>query len=338
MTVAQSYVTRIQLGYDDSVSLGDMIAKFSNKATNPRYLQAQISETPYSELYAERVAYRAKTLAKLLRQYVALPVASFSRPDVRDICMLILKSRGKCRSAQADFQLVKVIFSQAVEDGLMPHSPADGMADIAYKEKPKCAIPAENLLWLISHREFFPSQDAYDFFVVAATTGMRRGEILGITKDKLFKGTLTIDQQWTVRGEFTPPKWGIVRVIPLAQITQEIIDRRIPGKDGRIFTMSQSMVGNLFTAIRLSAMANDKDDPELWSSLNPHLLRHSINTNLLVAGVSPLSVAEYLAWHHQELLSMQQRYTHLVAMNLKAVSDEVDKMFKINTLNKCNIS
>ena len=60
-----------------------------------------------------------------------------------------------------------------------------------------------------------------------------------------------------------------------------------------------------------------------------HILRHSLNTNLLANDVSPVMTAYYLAWQHQALIDMQQRYTHLQAMKLKSVADNIDIMFPI---------
>jgi integrase len=142
----------------------------------------------------------------------------------------------------------------AVDDGYIPYSPCNPMANIRYEEEKREAIPAENISWLINHPEFFPDTTIYDFFIVTATTGMRRGEVLGITQEKLYNGTLTIDQQYTVKWKFQPPKKGIVRVIPLANITRKILESRKHGKLGHLFPLSHSMVGNNFSAIRLAAM------------------------------------------------------------------------------------
>ncbi len=325
---AQAYVQRLALGFDDSKTLGVMLEKFSKKETNPKYQQALITQESYSELHAERVGYRAVNLRKMLpKRILNRPLSDFTRQEIRDICVIIIDKRGRCRSAQQDFQLIKSIFSLAVDDGYIPYSPCNRMANIRYEEEQREAIPAENIAWLINHPEFFPDTTIYDFFIVIATTGMRRGEVLGITQEKLYNGTLTIDQQYTVKGKFQPPKKGIVRVIPLADITRKILESRKPGKLGRLFPLSHSMVGNYFSAIRLAAIANDSENASMWKKLNPHLLRHSLNTNLLVDGQKPLDVAEYLAWHHQELITMQQRYTHLVAMNLKGVADAIDRLY-----------
>jgi len=338
LEIAQVFVKRLALGYDDSQTLGSMLEQFSDKKTNPRYLQAQITKESYSELYAERVGYRAKHLLKIFpASLLGRSLSYFTRPDMRDICLLILNQRGRTRAAQQDFQLVKAIFRQAVDDGYIPYSPATKMSDIKYEEEKKEAIPAENIAWLLSHPEFFPKPISYDFFFVLATTGMRRGEVLGIKGTKIFNGVLTIDQQYTVKGKFAEPKMGVVRVIPLAKITREVLENRKPDKIGRLFPLSHSMVGNLFTAIRMAAMANDPINADMWSKLNPHLLRHSLNTNLLVDGQKPINVAEYLAWHHQELLTMQQRYTHLVAMNLKSIADAVDRLYMPDAIENTKI-
>ncbi|MCK9303447.1 MAG: hypothetical protein M0P35_09700 [Bacteroidales bacterium] len=61
--------------------------------------------------------------------------------------------------------------------------------------------------------------------------------------------------------------------------------------------------------------------------MNPHALWHSLNTNFLLAGLNNLLAAEYLSWQHQEEESVQSRYTHVYAENMRPVAIAVDQMY-----------
>jgi len=130
------------------------------------------------------------------------------------------------------------------------------------------------------------------------------------------------------------PKWGVVRAIPLPSIAKKALESQKPDRNGRLFDLSINDIASAMIKLKAALMAVDKDNKDVWEKLTPHILRHSANTNLLVSGANPVLVAEYLAWKHQELVDMQRRYTHLVAMNLVPVADMLDELYKPRKENK----
>lgn len=78
--------------------------------------------------------------------------------------------------------------------------------------------------------------------------------------------------------------------------------------------------------IKATAVKLFPKNPEM-KGLTAHVLRHSINTALLSKGLAEAFVSEYLGWNHQEMLVMQQRYTHLKSEHLRCVADAIDDIY-----------
>lgn len=303
--------------------------------TNPRYKAAQIDGSHYSRRYAQTVAFKAKKIEqiclKLCPELYMLKLDEFTRRDLNKLTEAIIKTLGHCRTAQLCQQVVKSIFSTAVQDGILQVSPAQGQRTIRYNQKTRYAIPNEWLAWVISQPSLFLDLESWAFFSLAATTGMRRSEILALSTEQIKGDVLTINRNLlgtSKDAEIGLPKWDIVRTIPLSNITQRVLSSIKPYKNGRYFYHSSAWVQKVFDYLKATLNGVDKKHKDLWQDLTPHVLRHSFNTNLIVSSVNENLIAEYLGWQHQgKLLDMQQRYTHFVTRHLRPVAQMVDELY-----------
>ena len=73
---------------------------------------------------------------------------------------------------------------------------------------------------------------------------------------------------------------------------------------------------------------------EAVAQLTAHKLRHSLNTNLMLAGANPLLVRTYLSWEHQGSNAVQAGYTHVYARNLLPVARVIDDMYSQDVIDK----
>jgi integrase len=315
-------------------SLLDQLTQYLKPETNPRYKEAQVTGGHYTHGYALLVSRNCKGLIEVLQEelpyLLPMQVSDLIKRDMKDVAAAIVKVKGHTRTAQMLFSAFKVALEQAEQDGIIPLSLAKGMPNIKYEEKKRVAIPPDLVSWLISREDLFPSHKFWAYMTVIAGTGMRRGEALAINKDRIFNGVLGIDVQYKEGAlETAPPKWGVIRYIPLTKVALDALDTLKPQKDGLYFPHYGNWVYEQLGRLKSALMGADPENKDLWETLCPHLLRHSCNTNLLVSGASPVLVAEYLAWKHQELIDIQRRYTHMVAMNLKPVADAIDAMYAL---------
>ena len=314
----------------------DELRLYQSVETNPKYKAAQIDGSKYSRRYAQTVSYKAKKLEEICLnacpELFMLKLDEFTRRDIKRLTEAIVASMGHCRTAQLCQQVLKGLFSEALQDGIIQVSPTLGQKNIKYDQKPRYAVPNEWLAWVISNPDLFMSKEAWAFFSIAATTGMRRSEILAMSVEQLKCDVLTINRNLLGTGkdsEIGLPKWGIVRTIPLSEITCQVIREIKPNINGRYFYRSSAWVQRVFDNLKATLNGLDREHRELWAELTPHVLRHSLNTNLIVSGLNDNLIAEYLGWKHQgSLLDMQHRYTHFITKHLRPVSTKVGELYE----------
>ena len=314
-------------------TLRSVIELYADPETNPKYQECLLDGRTYSIGYARQVALKARqlieSLGKVAPELLSKKIDMFLTSDIKNIKLAILKDRGRTRTSEQLLQLVKVAFRQAAEDGFIAASPAAGLSQIQHKEERRQAMDPELISWMIQQRDLFFDTQSWAFFVLIATTGMRKGEALAFDRQRLSSdGIYTLDRKVEVSGnpdDLGDPKMGHARIIPLPGVALDAL-AELPGT-GRLFYQKGSWVQKVFDHIRAGAAARDPENAEIWKKMTAHVLRHSANTNLLVAGVSKLLIATYLAWEKQDLNETQIRYTHLVGKSLQPVADALDKIY-----------
>lgn len=323
-------------GIPHSLTLEGMIHLYKSPNTNPRNLQSKVEGSSYSYGWAKQVQHQAERLDEILKEDAPIllnkKIDEITRIDIKAIRTIIVNHLGLSRNAQVAMRVLKAMFSQAEEDGLVASSVARHVHDIHYDVKTRYAIDQITLSSLISRLKPHLDLESWAFLVVATTTGMRIGEILALSKEQIFGETLTINRNLKLldNGEYGygSPKWGIERVIPLSKTTLRVLSLLQTGEDGRYFVCRTPQKGA--TLCKRIIKACDEFCPDLApqiDKMSPHILRHSLNTNLLVCGVSPMLVEEYLGWKHQALPVMQQNYTHVFVQALQPVCDMIDQIF-----------
>ncbi|MGD1821660.1 MAG: tyrosine-type recombinase/integrase [Pleomorphochaeta sp.] len=338
--VANSFIGNSNNFSNEALILKDWISLFIKPETNPRRKSALLNGSRYTDSYTKLNSRYAKLLLEVLNEKPAIlskPLDQFIRIDFQNIKELIITKKGYTRTSQLLFDFLKLTFTQAYQEGRLEYNPGANQPKINYKEKPKFAIPANILATIIKDKHVFQSIERWAFYTILATTGMRRGEILGMTPSRIKNNTLTIDRQWQ-RGKFTEPKMGFTRIIPLSKTTLYAISclEEPETPDTRYFKKNSNWIDSTLAQIRIYGCAKFPEDEDIIKEMTCHILRHSFNTNLLNTGISPLLIAEYLSWKHQDLLRIQARYTHLVADNMKPVAEKVDELYSPNKIIKKN--
>ena len=158
-------------------------------------------------------------------------------------------------------------------------------------------------------------------------TGLRRGELLGLSWDKISwkDSTLTVDAQLntTITGkhELQPPKSNNgYREIPipaklLALLRKYHADHPLR-IDRRLFPLPSVTARRICTAMR---MVNRE--------LSPHCLRHTYATRLLSQGVDVRTVAALIG---DDTNTVIRTYIHYTAEMRLAAKNDIEKIFSIN--------
>lgn len=322
---------------DNKKTLRSCLMEFSDKDTNPRYQEAQITGRLYGRLHAINTATLARRLVDIIPNiFLSKHIKDLSRVDCISIRRIIWQQYGSTSVAYNTWKKFKTIISYCAKAGYITQSPAVGLEDISYEKRKKIALPAEDIKAIMDEKSLFLSEEYRTFFIVLATTGMRRGEAAALCTSQIreIRGIRQIcinrarkDEKWSTIGL---PKMNIVRTIPIADVTYAALAPYLdPEKpDDLLFpNITKQGIGRSFDIIRATAPTMlELIAPEAVQEISPHILRHSLNTELVLTNLNNLLIQEYLSWHHQDL-GTQEGYTHIYARNMKPVADMIDMLY-----------
>lgn len=315
-------------------SLGSILALWTHPDLNPKKLYFQASGRCYSDRYAKHTAFYLGELIKVAKKLPSIynqDIHKLTRAQCKQLFDKVVLVYGVTYKSRAIVKAFKTVTSWMYETGEIETNPADRLLNVKPKSKPRDAIAAEDLSILLDKPEIWPTSELFDFFSFVALTGLRLGEAacldqsLQITEDR---GMVVLkvhraykDEAWKTIGT---PKWDKLRDIPLCKRAQEILKRR--PKTGLAFpSLSKQKIEQAFHTARELALDEDWEYPEAIRIMSPHILRHSLNTNLLDAGCGKIMVGEYLSWTHQE--DVQSGYTHFRAKHLQKIADKIDEIY-----------
>lgn len=153
-----------------------------------------------------------------------------------------------------------------------------------------------------------------DVVRLAVETGMRQGEIAGITWEMIDLKKKTVTLQETKNGE--------KRIVPLSTEAVRVIDRLPRRIDGKVWGVEPHALSVAFRrALSRARKAYEKEctekkikpDPSFLVDLTFHDLRHEATSRFFERGLNPMQVAAITG---HKTLQMLKRYTHLKAEDL----------------------
>lgn len=242
------------------------------------------------------------------------------------------------------------ILNRAVETDLLVKNVAVGIKKIIDNEdsEEKHILSDEEVEVILDTAK---GGQLYPFFVVALGTGMRMGEILGLTWDCVDFENGIIDVQKTLcylpndgvaLYEFHPPKTRTgKRSIPMTRAVKDVLllqkawkdhvaVRHNPrvGMENLVFcskTNNPVHESNVRTAIRYMIQKINKENPDLnFKPFTPHGLRHTFATKAIARGMRPKTLQKLLG--HNSLQMTMDLYCHVENCTLReemAVMGEV---------------
>lgn len=350
---AEKYIKKFILELDEynipdvssRPNLQNIIAQYVSEDTNPKYQEIKSLQGNYTSGHAINMARYARYLLEILpKNMLKKKISSLTRQDCIQIRDCIHRAYGSTAKANETWKSCKTMISFAAEKGFTQgQSPAYGLGNIKYKKKVRNAVAIEDIIEILKHDELFFNEYEKLFFLTIATTGMRKTEAYALNSEqfKVSKGIpiLTINRAAkSYEGyKVSEPKWGIIRSIPLPQILWKELSHYVE-KGGDIFSSLQiHQIDEMYARIKAFApLFEDMETPEYIANLTSHVLRHSLNSALLIEGVNEYLVSEYFSWKHQDH-SVQEGYTHIYARNLLPVAEGIDRLFGYEEANLFDI-
>lgn len=315
----------------DPSKLVALLRVFASTETNPKYIMAQKTEDDYTLRYAKNEATRVKHLLDLLpSDMLNTKIKDIDKSFCDRVRDIVIKEYGYRYIADDTFCTYKGILSWAYSMGYISIPVTFRMKGIKVKKRDVKILQFEELSRIAKEPSYFRSTIEMDKFYILLTTGLRRAELSAIQGKQLKRAqingkivyVLDISQSWKDENLtiLEAPKWGIMRIIPLAKSTGERLWKYKKNDEDFLMKTGNSVWTDSFNYTR--AMAGIDDD----ISFSPHKLRHALNTKLLELGVKDVLVQEYFGWHHQDRNKVQQGYTHIYLKALLEVSKKIEEI------------
>jgi integrase len=223
------------------------------------------------------------------------------------------------------------LLASAVEDERIPRNPASGARLPKVDSDDVVPMTAQEVQAIAGAMV----EHIRTAVVVAAGTGLRQGELFGLTVDRVdfLRRELRVDRQlWSPRTGlpvFAAPKSKASRrTVALSAVVVEALAAHLaafgPGNDGVVFhtlrgtPVSRVLGGDYIrSAVKRAGLAG----------ITWHSLRHYHASTLLSAGVSPALVAERLGHDVQTLM---RTYAHVIRADDDRVRAVVDDRFGVS--------
>jgi integrase len=210
-----------------------------------------------------------------------------------------------------DLRSLKAFFNRLVVWKMIDSNPCTGIKTIRVVDTIRPYLSKEDLAKLLKHTQ---GTQLHDIILLAAMTGLRRGELLGLTWEDvdLKQGTLLVH---STIGHTT--KGGKIRLIPMNTAVRQLFER-LPKTEGPIFIGERGgwKRGDFVCRSFKKAIRNCKLD----TKLHFHSLRHTFASLLVKEGVSLYHVQRLLGHSSSRVTEI---YAHLGTTEL---SGSVEKL------------
>ncbi|MEX2443447.1 MAG: site-specific integrase [Alkalispirochaeta sp.] len=266
----------------------------------------------------------------LTDELATIPITKITRGDLLDFRSR-LQAKFSANSVNKVMKTLKTVFTEALYRQDIESNPAAGIGNIKYEKSELGIFTVNELFSFFPASSLGPWKDSYDYtcFLIAATTGMRRSEILALRWQNVdFDSAFVhVVEAWKDPHELGKPKWNKTRVVPISTRTVESLkalkaNSKTPEPEDLVFSYAdgQRFGGTWWQKRFRKAMGKAQID---WATRNlkPHSFRHTLNTLLRNAGQDPAKIRAALGWSDE---SIQENYTHWQIEHLKGQAQIID--------------
>lgn len=279
-----------------------------------QYLKSRMARRPISMSYARQ---GKRHLEKhLLPAFGRKRLDAITSHDVDAWMVSYLDQGWAPNSVNLMYAILKVMLEFAVKKGLLEKNPCAQVQRALVKRSKVEIMTAEEVKKLFepARLEGLWGQEAhYTLNMVAATTGMRIGEILGLRGERVYADFVEVSRQYNGFREFTDTKTHDTRYVTIPAVVARGLARlKELNGDGYLFSadggetpMSRSAVYDHFHGA-FRGIGIDRVE-QTRRNLTFHKWRHFFNTTLRMGNVADSKVRE-LTGHKSE--AMTDHYTH----------------------------
>jgi integrase len=298
---------------DDKITFGQFADKF---------LKEVASHTLKASTYS---SYETMLRVHIVPEIGRIKLAALKPQDLQGFYSRKLDGGLSKKSVKYLHAITRRILNEAVKKGLIYNNPCNQVTPPKIEKKPP-------KVWTIEQAQTFLSATAehrwYGIYLIALTTGARRGEILGMEWENINwqNGTITIDKAVSeIEGHavITEPKTSYARrTIKLPEVVLELLSEN-KEDEGLIF---KSKTGTPITPRNLLRHYHSVLETLDIPKIRFHDLRHTAATILLKQDTHPVLVKELLG--HSSITTTLDVYSHVLPPMKSEVADKMDSVFK----------
>lgn len=215
------------------------------------------------------------------------------------------------------------IFQNAVEDGKVKGDPTlSKRITLPQKQTKRDALPVTEFNDIVSNIHKLRKDDAL-LMALLCFTGMRRGEVLGLTWDNILDNVILVRSEVTFKGntsvvqDYVKSKSGI-RDIPIQQELRPFLENR---GEGFVVSGETPMTQSKFarTWERIGKTIN-------LHNATPHIFRHTYLTLLAASNVDPKTIQAIAG--HSDFSFTFNKYIDRNKNNIQSASDKLSETLK----------
>jgi integrase len=277
-----------------------------------------------------------------------LPITKINRGNIEDFQNRLIKSMpDKLPTVVKVMVVLKLIMKRAYERGDIDKNPTLGVKSVKVKKRERSLYKRDDLDTLFPKSvwedgAFLPWDDPYDYtaFIIAATTGMRRGEVLALEWSAIDLQNKTIEIKKALKddGSIGKPKAGRPRYTLIfdsvfwedqravkaimnlnkKQQLEKIATIHLFGYPDGTLRKGTWWNKHLRKALDRAGIDRGRDGP-LKLPLDAHSFRHTLASNLKGI-ISDDLIRLFCGWTDN---NMQQNYTRLETEQLQRILKQV---------------
>ncbi len=258
-----------------------------------------------------------------------------TRGDILEFKRRLIAKHGKRRIINSVLTALVTVYNDGYDREILKRNPARNIGKIVYDRKKTEIFTEQEIADLFPRKGLGSWLDlqSYTCFLIAASCGLRRGEILALKwKDIEFDNNiLHVERAWISDTELgDEPKWGQIREVRLPEhTTQKLKELRADS----IHVLPEALVfhnedgtrkgGTWYNNRFQAAMKKAKIDYKA-RNLTGHSFRHACATILADHGLDDRKIQAALGWTNPKT---QGIYTHIRAEHLGDQAKILDGIF-----------
>lgn len=283
--------------------------------------------------------------AKRDRAFCAMKIRMVKRSDVQKSMINLSQMGYAYGTINRAYTILKSAFQMACDEDILSKNPCNfRLSTVITKDtKKRCALTSEQQRIFFDFVKNDPRYyKHYDTFVFMVETGLRIGELTGLTLKNIdwANNTIIIDHQLQVEAgrkrlyiEKTKTEDSI-RNIPLTERARESLERIVKNRNpknipekivdgyiGFLFLTRTGLPRHVFhydEVFRNCVIKYNKSHAIQLPDVTPHILRHTFCTNCINAGMN-IKTVQYLMGHATSKMTLDV----YADCNLEKVNDEI---------------